>query len=108
MRCISCNYDLKRLREHRCPECGREFDPRDPSSYVIVRLASRSGRLAPHLCCLVAGLALAFGSVYAWDHIHFDGWKQTLMDAACVTVCFVAFGVIFELPRNIVRRSENR
>lgn len=31
MRCLSCNYDLSNLTEHRCPECGREFDPYDPA-----------------------------------------------------------------------------
>jgi hypothetical protein len=27
VRCLSCKYDLKKLTEHRCPECGRAFDP---------------------------------------------------------------------------------
>src|ERR1043165_9414027 len=33
MRCLSCKYDLSHLTEHRCPECGREFDPNDPWSF---------------------------------------------------------------------------
>src|SRR5688572_19241830 len=33
MRCIACHYSLANLTEHRCPECGREFDPDDPSTY---------------------------------------------------------------------------
>lgn len=35
MRCLSCKYDLKNLRgaEHRCPECGREFDPNDSETF---------------------------------------------------------------------------
>jgi predicted amidophosphoribosyltransferase len=33
VRCLSCKYDLKNLTEHRCPECGREFDPNDPTTY---------------------------------------------------------------------------
>ena len=32
VRCLSCKYDLTHLPEHRCPECGREFDP-DDSAY---------------------------------------------------------------------------
>ena len=33
MRCLSCHYNLKNLPEHRCPECGRGFDPDDPSTF---------------------------------------------------------------------------
>ncbi len=35
MRCLSCHYDLKNLPgpPHRCPECGRAFDPTDPKSF---------------------------------------------------------------------------
>lgn len=32
--CRSCNYDLNGLSEHRCPECGREFDPENPKSFA--------------------------------------------------------------------------
>ena len=31
--CIDCDYDLSHLEDKRCPECGREFDPSDPSTY---------------------------------------------------------------------------
>ena len=34
MRCLTCNYDLRKLSEHRCPECGREFEPSDPASFM--------------------------------------------------------------------------
>jgi hypothetical protein len=38
MRCLSCKYDLRRLpagseRWRACPECGREFDPGDSSTF---------------------------------------------------------------------------
>jgi hypothetical protein len=33
MRCLSCKYDLSNLTEHRCPECGRAFDPHNPATY---------------------------------------------------------------------------
>ncbi|MCC6907920.1 MAG: hypothetical protein IT430_08285 [Phycisphaerales bacterium] len=33
MHCLSCNYDLQNLAEHRCPECGRVFDPGDDRTF---------------------------------------------------------------------------
>jgi hypothetical protein len=41
LRCLSCKYDLRNLSEHRCPECGREFDPNDVRTF---KTASRSNR----------------------------------------------------------------
>jgi hypothetical protein len=34
VRCIDCQYPLDKLAEHRCPECGRAFDPDDPRTYA--------------------------------------------------------------------------
>jgi hypothetical protein len=33
VRCKTCHYSLNGLAEHRCPECGREFDPNDAKSF---------------------------------------------------------------------------
>jgi hypothetical protein len=32
--CLDCGYVLDHLAEPRCPECGRPFDPRDPSTFT--------------------------------------------------------------------------
>ena len=34
MFCSRCKYDLRGLADHRCPECGRPFNPSDPRSYL--------------------------------------------------------------------------
>jgi hypothetical protein len=31
--CLDCNYSLRGLVEHRCPECGRPFDPGDATTF---------------------------------------------------------------------------
>jgi hypothetical protein len=31
--CQGCNYVLRGLKDNRCPECGRPFDPADPSTF---------------------------------------------------------------------------
>lgn len=41
MRCKSCHYPLTKLPEHRCPECGRAFDPGDASTWELEALAKR-------------------------------------------------------------------
>ena len=33
VRCKTCHYSLTNLTKHRCPECGKPFDPNDPSSF---------------------------------------------------------------------------
>jgi hypothetical protein len=30
---LNCYYNLHGLIEHRCPECGRRFDPADPATF---------------------------------------------------------------------------
>ncbi len=39
MRCFSCQYDLSQLTEHRCPECGRAFDPNDSNTVGLAASA---------------------------------------------------------------------
>lgn len=62
--CLTCHYALTGVPTPRCPECGRPFDPADPSTFgprrSVVRLALRHA--APHpawnvTCCILAGLA---------------------------------------------------
>lgn len=33
IQCRQCGYSLMNLDESRCPECGREFDLKDPATY---------------------------------------------------------------------------
>jgi hypothetical protein len=62
MRCLSCHYDLQNLADNRCPECAREFDPKDPTTWTLStrdswRLWARSRSLLI-LCWLGLGLML--------------------------------------------------
>ncbi len=64
VRCLTCSYILKGLAEHRCPECGRTFDPGDPTTYVT---AMRCGRalLVQTVLLVVAMIAPLFLAVLA-------------------------------------------
>jgi hypothetical protein len=48
MLCLGCGYDLRGLPENRCPECGRAFDPVDPTTFAA---GMRDGR--PYLALSV-------------------------------------------------------
>lgn len=51
MLCLNCDYDLVAIESCRCPECGREFDPGDPSTFETRRRSSQA----------ILGIALAIG-----------------------------------------------
>lgn len=52
MRCLSCDYDLSNLTEHRCPECGRAFDPRNPKTFSTITPAEKKEMLLGFLIWL--------------------------------------------------------
>ena len=59
MRCLTCKYDLRQLTEHRCPECGREFDPKnDRTFFDLIPLT-----LPERMMCNAALLAVVSVSI---------------------------------------------
>jgi hypothetical protein len=54
VRCLSCKYDLSNLAEHRCPECGRVFDPADSSTFLQL------GCFEPRLVHFLASFAVFY------------------------------------------------
>lgn len=40
-RCLSCDYLLIGLSASRCPECGRQFDRTDPTTYTTIPAFTR-------------------------------------------------------------------
>lgn len=58
MHCLNCGYSLKDLREAKCPECGREFDPRNAKTYgdsspLRFAAAQTTGTIAATVALLV-------------------------------------------------------
>jgi hypothetical protein len=62
MRCRTCGYDLHELRDPRCPECGRGFDPADPRTFLSRPFPARR-RLVQALLAL---LLLSLPPFFAW------------------------------------------
>lgn len=83
MRCKTCHYSLSKLTEHRCPECGRAFDPNDPSTFLSGR--EPDPRLRHVKFALLAILCAPF-LVWFWELFPAllersrGGWFDTLGD----------------------------
>jgi hypothetical protein len=86
LKCPVCSYDLSGLPDHRCPECGHEFDP----DQLAARVAPAVGPLA---MCASYGLAMlivlaSFSN--ARTLTTYTGWCGTPQaNAAVAQSCFV-------------------
>jgi hypothetical protein len=98
--CLSCQYSLAGLIEHRCPECGRRFDPSDRSTFGtsphrIVRQA-RSWRTAYALAILAPIEFICAAMAY---HTIGEGHSILLVFAAIVGNALVVLLLVVRLPR---------
>jgi len=69
--CIDCQYSLRGLTSNACPECGRPFNPDNPTSYLrtaeeperrrIRRILAYAGRIALIVVFAIVARAAAFG-----------------------------------------------
>ena len=48
--CLGCHYNLRGLKDPRCPECGRPFDPDNPETYYLGRKGRPMGAIAQRWC----------------------------------------------------------
>lgn len=66
MRCLSCLYDLRNLAEHRCPECGREFDPNDPSTFCDPVAKTKKQRSSVYNLLIITGIVFVLFTFLMW------------------------------------------
>ena len=69
--CLTCGYALHGLPTPRCPECGREFDPLDPSTMNM-------GRELSELAKFVLGPVRWPVSLMSWGAIGVALWYARL------------------------------
>lgn len=93
--CIQCGYRLIGLAEHRCPECGRAFDPDDRGTYHVpgdtksaVMAAVRRGWarfvaawFAPPSVSYLIVLAIVASS-WIWHPASLEGLRESLSKGA--------------------------
>lgn len=63
--CLDCAYSLIGLPENRCPECGREFDPADPRTFLKQLPGTWTKRLGEAVCDLEGASAWVFAAMVA-------------------------------------------
>ncbi len=67
MRCKRCGYDLRELGEHRCPECGRPFDPQRPTTWLSNPVSGRKNLLLAIVGATLFIIPLALGAMADLD-----------------------------------------
>ena len=111
MRCLSCHYSLENLTEHRCPECGREFDPDDDTTFEWGRYEALNW---PQLF-LVDGLIFAIIALPFFIFLHAEFSVRLIVScviAGPLTTVFLLLGVpgfieVFRWRWRRWRRSRN-
>jgi hypothetical protein len=112
VRCLSCKYDLRNLGEHRCPECGRAFDPDDPATFVSPISSRRKLRryVVQIVTCALLSFMITYGCVF---YVETTSPSTSQLDSAPTrvrilantfanwpfTFVFLFIGVTFVLPR---------
>lgn len=109
MHCLDCGYALDGLTEHRCPECGRAFDPADEKTWrPWYEIDARGKRQAPWRKPVLIGL-LVFVLFIAIDWLtpgSASPWLSWLVVAVWIIVPLML--VIRFDARRLLRRYNQR
>jgi hypothetical protein len=74
--CLACNHSLTGVAAPRCPECGRAFNPADPTTFGPreprhIRIARRCANAQPSLrFCVLLGISLLVFTILAAPMWH--------------------------------------
>src|SRR3954452_22308042 len=98
--CLTCNYALRGLESHRCPECGREFDPDEPLS---MNLGLPRGRLALMLLRPIGRWARATMWALAAAGVLGPAWLVPSREVACLWLELWALFLIACWIRSVLR-----
>jgi hypothetical protein len=114
MQCLQCLYPLQTLRERKCPECGRPFDPSDARTYrsnvkLRVRIAQIVAKQQPSKrSCTLSTLGvvlLVIATTPVVDGILFLWMVGLLLGGFAFALWFVLVLIAREvLERHLIRR----
>jgi hypothetical protein len=98
VRCKTCHYSLANLTEHRCPECGTAFNPRDPGTFAHIVLVDLRLVL---ILLVVEWVAFAFFLWRNYEVVPFEPQQATpsaALDHAMIWAMVDAAMFAFLLP----------
>jgi hypothetical protein len=105
VRCKVCRSSLVNIKERYCPECGRGFDPNDPTSFATAGTKQRGWieLLVVAAIAFLVGCAILYfenrsmsATNGSWDWVHI---RKTLLQAAIIWP--VLFGFLYAAYRCI-------
>lgn len=83
MYCISCQYDLRKLTDNRCPECDREFDPSDSATFDSSPPLNWMRMMCRALLLIAVSYIVSYGFIYryllAYNELVEVQWTQSRM-----------------------------
>jgi hypothetical protein len=78
--CRKCGYDLRaQTAPHRCPECGRPFDPADRKTFLIRPPRGVMWRWTKRVAIMLLSLGLVLAMCWGW---LYRDWKNEQMAKA--------------------------
>lgn len=90
MHCLGCDYNLQGLSDHRCPECGRPFDPANQKTWSL----SKSVRRAQS-CQAIGRLLVIIAAIIAITAIYLNAKGEDVFltffltgFVGCIALCF--------------------
>jgi hypothetical protein len=121
MYCRACGYNLRSLREERCPECGRAFRADDPKTYferpyaTWAALVARPPQLWSSALAVLGALAFLIGRSSPTSVWHPSVWLiggsfvLVFVSVECILRGMAVIGCILRhKPRPIDRRRRWR
>lgn len=76
--CANCRYPLEGLESNECPECGYQFNPSDPSSFIDTQGPSTTRtQVSPIVGILLGGLA--FAVLFTIQYAFISYWHDTTL-----------------------------
>jgi hypothetical protein len=117
MYCRKCKYDLTGYARHRCPECGKGFDPGRPRTFLASLEPRRISLAACAGCCIwVIGLPVFIavflsgleGTVYEYSNMIILAGASAVIAALPALLLGFPLGCVgyalFEIRRRYLRR----
>jgi hypothetical protein len=106
VRCKGCQYSLANLTEPRCPECGRAFDPNEPSTFDSEPLENTL--MDRSAWSLLVSLFLIFGVLVFFRYHQLYLVSRLILSTLIAALLTSLFSPLLLLPLALIRQFARR